>query len=288
MGLKDKLLNKIADFVDKYKTPEYDIIDNCMIKGSVRAIRSGDRFSQILPNKAQNGLIDMKKLLDDEFGNSRSQYNTISFCDKGNVIAICNIEKSGYEEIRNESFDYCNEDVYVVCKNKEEYESVKKYVLQNKDYHLFYEDVLDIPRKNAFNQAFKVGEYSDIKEEQHAKEELQESQEININKNYVKLDGEIKKIGKPFRTRDGYDARFIEVTQHYERNGKLKTNDFSVMLEGNVFNEYQDKINLKDKVLLSGAVSTYLDKNNNQQFAINCYELEVLDRSSNQDKGQNR
>ena len=64
MSLKDKILNKIADKLKDYRTPEYDKILSLDIKGEVKgAFMTVDCHTvKELKDKSKKGLIDVSKL----------------------------------------------------------------------------------------------------------------------------------------------------------------------------------------------------------------------------------
>lgn len=281
MSLKDKIFNKVADFVNKYKTPDYDRITNATISGFVKGaiVTSDCTYIKPIEEKTQKGMISIDKLLENELGNNK--YNTITFCEEGNVVCINNKSKNSYIETVHECFDLAQENVYVVCESKNSFETFRDFVNQSSKYHLFLEDAETIPQKEAFDNLFNVkkNENNDITKIFEEKEE----QEIDLNKNYVQLDGKVTKIGKEFTKKDGVKARFIDVEQNYEYKGKIKKNIISVMLEGDVFNEYGNQINVGDKIGLTGTFSTYTDRNKQTQSVINSFDLEILNRNQNRE-----
>ncbi|MDO4962784.1 MAG: hypothetical protein Q4E75_01615 [bacterium] len=277
MSIKDKLFNKIVDFVNKYKSPEYDRVNNLSINGyskSVIATPDGNYLKPI-SDKNQDEFINFDNLLESELGNCK--YGSISFCEDGNVICIYNADKDRYVKLNNELFDTGKELTYITCGSKSNFDSCRDFINQSSKYHKFLEDVEEIPYKDVFNKCFNIKqkEQADVVKILEEKEE----QEIELNKNYVQIDGNLKKIGKEFTKKDGLKAEFIELEQNYEYNGKVKKNIISVMLEGNVFNEFASKINEGDKVGITGQLSSYTDRNKQSQSVINCYDLEILNRN---------
>ena len=283
MKIKDRILNKVADFVSKYRSNDYDRITNATIFGNVKgALTTNDgTYIELLKDKTKKGLISIKDLLESEIGDCK--YNTISFCENNKVVCINNKSKNRFIETSHEYFDYATENIYVICENKDSFDLFRDFVNQSSKYHNYLEDVEEIPYTKAFEDIFNINKKSEISESIEKEIIKKEEEEIEINKNYIQIDGKISKVGNTFHKKDGVEARFIEIEQNYEYNGKVKQNTIPIMLEGEVFKEYGNKLQKGDKISLTGTLSTYLDKNKKTQSVINSYDIEILNRSNNKE-----
>ena len=160
MKLKDRLLNKLADKLKKYGTPEYDYILSCNIKGEVKSAFMTTDCSTIkeLTDKSQKGMIDISKLLDDEFKDSEGKVKKIIFCDRENVICLYNSKNNTYYESVHEFFDNAEERTYIKCDSDSIYQTFKNFILQSSKYHDLIDFEYDIPRKKAFDNIFSNNE----------------------------------------------------------------------------------------------------------------------------------
>lgn len=183
MKMKYKLLNKLADLLSDYRTPNYDTILSFDVKGKVKGVLTTDdcSYTKELKDKEQYGIISVDKLLDNIIGDSK--HNDIYFCDKDNVICICNHSKDCYVEPVYEYFDSAKENVYLVCDSDISYASVKGYISQNSKYHKFLSEREEVPNKKAFNKLFVELDKTDKEE----------------NINYIKIKGNIFNIGREFK-----------------------------------------------------------------------------------------
>ena len=156
MSLKNKLLNKLADKLKKYDPPEYDYILSCDIKGEVKSAFMTTDCTTIkeLTEKSQKGMIDISKLLDDEFEDSEGKVKKIIFCDRENVICLYNSKNDTYYESVHEFFDNAEERTYIRCDSNNIYQTFKNFILQSSKYHNLIEFEYDIPRKKAFDSIF--------------------------------------------------------------------------------------------------------------------------------------
>lgn len=280
MSIKQKIKNKIDKYLDKYKP--YDVISSIDIEGTIKsAISNYDgTYIQELKDKNQKGIISINKLLDEELKESRN--GTISFCEDGNIVSITKNKLSDYVETSHEYFEMVNEKMFLICKDKEHFNRLKEYINQSSRWHNSLDEVREIPNKATFEKLFNIKEQdNNFKEELN--EEIAETKEIEINKNYVQIEGNISKIGKEFTKRDGTTAKFIELNQHYKYNDKVKSNTISIMLEGEVLKEYSNKINLNDKILITGNLIKYTGRSSQTQSVINSYDLEILNRNANKE-----
>ena len=186
MKLKDGLLNKLANKLKKYGTPEYDYILSCNIKGEVKSAFMTTDCSTIneLTEKSQKGMIDISKLLDDEFKDSEGKVKKIIFCDRENVICLYNSKNNTYYESVHEFFDNAEERTYIKCDSDSIYQMFKKIILQSGKYHDLIDFEYDIPRKKAFNSIFfnneqnyyaTESENSDTFNDDFAKDEISEN-----------------------------------------------------------------------------------------------------------------
>ena len=55
------------------------------------------------------------------------------------------------------------------------------------------------------------------------------------------------------------------------------------MLEGEVLKEYSNKINLNDKILITGNLINYTGRTSQTQSVINSYDLEILNRNKSKE-----
>lgn len=157
MSLKDKILNKIADRLKDYRTPEYDQILSCDIRGEVKGTFMTTDCTTVkeLTNKSKKELIDVGKLLEEELDEGE-KYHTreIIFCDKDNVVCLCSSKNNSYYEDVHETFENAEERVYVKCDSNNGYETLKNFVNQSSKYHDFVKYEYEIPRKKAFETIF--------------------------------------------------------------------------------------------------------------------------------------
>ena len=279
MSLKDKILNKIADKLKDYRTPEYDKILSLDIKGEVKgAFMTVDCHTvKELKDKSKKGLIDVSKLLDEELDTGdRYHYREITFCDKDNVVCIYNGKNDSYYEDVHEFFESAEERVYVKCDSDLIYETFKNYIHQSSKYHDLVKYEYEIPRKEAFDKLFAEKEVVIDKDDK----------EINNKRtydNYVQITGKVSNIGKEFTKKDGSKAQFIEIQQEYEYNDKVKYNKISVMLPSELINEIST-MTKDDTISIKGKLNTYSDKDNNLKSVIYCSEIDILDMSKNQEE----
>lgn len=157
MILKDKILNKFTDKLKKYKTPDYDYILSCCIKGEVKSAFMTIDCTTVkeIVEKSKNGIVDVSKLLDKEFDSGDNCYKKIIFCDKENVICLYNSKNDTYYEDVYEYFENAEERTYVKCDSNDFYKSFKNFVIQSSKYHELIDFECDIPRKKAFDIIFK-------------------------------------------------------------------------------------------------------------------------------------
>lgn len=302
MKIKDKLLNAIADrLADKlkeYKKTEYDIILSCYVKAKVKGSFMTTDCTTVkeLPEKSQDGIIDIVKLLESEFHNIDTYHrNSIIFCDKDMVACIHNSINNSYYESTHEFFEEAEKRVYINFDNYNDYQTFKNFVNQSSKYHNFVEFKDEIPRKEAFDIIFSKNENTtekniiDSMRENNMKEIIIDSKgENNIEENtknhsnYVEMIGKISNIGKKFKKIDGEYAQFIDIEQEYDYNGKNQKNIISVMLEGKILSINEELLKLNLDVDIKGKLSVYTDKNMQNKSVINCNNLEILNKK--QDK----
>lgn len=274
MKIKDKILNKVADLLSDYRTPKYDTILSMDVKGKVKGVLTTPDCTYIkeLKEKEQSGLVSVTKLLDEEIGDSR--YSDIYFCENDKVICIHNHSKNCYVETVHEFFDSAEEKIYLVCDKEDSYESLKWYIAQNGKYHDFLRKVDDIPNKKAFEKLFS--KLDKAKEGNIDKEE-----KVEIRANHIEIKGKISNIGKEFKKRDGVLARFIDIVQESEYNGKKQKNVISVMLEGASVYLGKD-LKLDEDICVVGKLNSYADKKNQKKTVIKCDDLVLLDKKTEQ------
>lgn len=279
MKIKDKLIEKANAFVEKYKEIDPYILMNPTIDGIVKsAVTTYDSdYIKPIENKNIRGTIELKDLLKRELGDSK--FNTIYFCEKGNVITIHNHSKDCYVEPVYECFDSARELTYIMCSNKSSFNTFKEFVQLSNKYKHFYIYIDDIPNKKTFESLFNVNQVKNDKievAEKNIEDSDTKENEVEIDRNYVQLDGNVSKISKAFTKKDGQLARFIEIEQKYEYNNKIKSNSISVMLEDELLKKFDNKVAIGDKVSINGQLNSYIDKNNKLQTSINCYDFEIL------------
>ena len=196
-------------------------------------------------------------MLDNELDDSK--HNDIYFC-----------EKDRYVEQVHECFDRAGEYIYLICDNKNYYESVKGFVMQSSKYHTFLQVVDEIPRKEAFEILFNEIDKDDKKIISN-----------DLKTNRIEIKGVVSNIGKEFKKRDGGLAQFIDIVQEYEYNGKNKKNTISIMLENKTLTINKDLLQLNNDIYIVGRLNSYIDKNNQIKAFITCDELKILNKENN-------
>ncbi len=169
MNLKDELSKIFSNSFNERKTPEYDRILSCSVKGEVKgAFMTTDcNTVKLLTSKCKAGLIDVGEILDAEFDNSESYHHkAIIFCDKDNVMCVYNSKNDSYFEDGYEYFEPAEERLYIRCNSDASYEALKNFINQSSKYHEFVEYEHEIPRKEAFETIFTANEniVDDIKD----------------------------------------------------------------------------------------------------------------------------
>lgn len=272
MKLREKILNKVANKLSNYRSPEYDSIIGIDVKGKTKGILTtyDCTYNEVLKDKEQTGLISVDKLLEDEFEDSK--YNSIYFCDKNRTVCLQNHDKHTYVEPVHECFDDAYEVTYLICDSENGYNNLKFYISQSSKYHTFLKEVDEMPYRKSFEELFSKNDKID-------KTETTKNKEENLlRKNCFEMEGKVINIGKEFIKKDNSKAQFINIEQEYEFSGKAKTNILSVMLEKDILDNYRNNITVNDVVSIKGTISSYKDKNNNDRIVVNCYELEVLNK----------
>ena len=277
MNLKDKILNKIADRLKDYRTPEYDRILSCSIKGEVKGAFMTTDCTTVkeLTDKSKKGMIDIGELLDQEFDNSETYHHkAIIFCDKDNIVCLYNSKNNSYYEDVHEFFERAEERVYIKCDSNSIYETFKNFVNQSSKYHEFVEFEYEIPRRKAFETIFS-------EKENTIEKNVKENKITRSYENSVQITGKLSNIGKEFTKKDGSKAQFIEIEQEYEYNDRIKYNKISVMLPDELIGSIRT-MGENDTISIKGKLSTYNDKNNNLKSVINCTEIDVLENFKEQ------
>lgn len=276
MKLKERILTAIADKLKDYVTPEYDILLSCYVKAEVKGAFMTMDCTTIkeLTNKNKSGIINIADILDEELGDDR-HYKEIIFCDNENVVCLHNSKNDTYYESVHEYFDSAEEKVYIKLGNND-YESVKNFINQSSKYHGFVKYNNEIPDRKAFNKIF-------MKKEETTSNELKDNKIQKDYENNVEITGQLFKIGKEFTKKDGSKARFIEIQQKYNYNGKVKYNNISAMAPSDLINSITD-MKLNNTISIKGKLNTYNDKNNNLKSVINCIELNILKKAKNKEK----
>lgn len=273
MSLKDKILNRIADRLKDYRTPEYDTLLSCNIKCEVKGAFMTTDCTTIkeLTKKSQRGLLDINKLLEEELDIGETYHRKeIIFCDCDNVVCIYNSKNNTYYEDVHECFENAEERVYIKCDNSNEYQLLKYFVNQSSKYHKFVKYENEVPAKRAFETIFD-GKRNTIGAS------INEKSKKRSYDNYVEITGQVLNIGKKFIKKDGSKAQFIEIQQEYEYNDKIKHNRISVMLSSDLIDNITD-MRENNIISIKGKLSTYNDKNNNLKSIINCSEIEILEK----------
>lgn len=276
MSLKEKILNRLADNLKKYRTPEYDYILSCDICGEVKGAFMTTNCSTIkeLKNKSNIGLIDVKKLLDDEFGDSENYHGKeIIFCDKENSVCLHNSKNDCYYEEVHEFFEIAENRIYVRCNTTHGYETFKNYVNQSSKYHDYIKYENEMPGKKAFDKIFK-------EKENNFENKLDKNNNLKDKDNYIQITGKISNVGKCFTKSDGDKAQFIEIMQEYKYNNKTKYNKISVLIPNNLLDSVSE-MNKDKTISIKGKLNTYYDKNNNSKSVINCTDIEFLENTKN-------
>ena len=268
MSLKNKILNKIADRLKDYRTPEYDKLLSCNIKGEVKGVLMTTDYTTIkeLTNKSQSGILDINKLLDKELNIGKTYHNReIIFCDNDNVVCLYNSANNTYYEDGYEFFKSADEIVYIKCDNSNEYQLLKYFINQSSKYHEYVKYENEIPRKKAFETIFK--------KENNIDNSINEK---NSYDNLIEIKGQVLNISEEFVNKDGSKVQFIEIQQEYEDNNKIKYNKISVMLPSDLINSISD-MKEEDMISIKGKLSKYNDKNNNLKTIITCSKIEILE-----------
>lgn len=278
MRFKEKLLNKTADFLYKYKT---DTITSCNIKGlkkSAIITLHGDYIKEI-DTKQFDGLIDVNELLMEEI--DKNDMQKIMLCENGKVLCITDQKGAIYEETSHEFFDLVNETVYVLC-SKESYNLVKEYLQQSTKWKQYLTIADDIPFKNAFEKTFNVGykkkETSTIEED---KNKLNDEKKIDIKSfnNTIIIDGIISSVGKTFYRKDNTQAKYIDIVQEDSYKGQSKKYNVKVSLEDSMLEQYGHKIEHGDNVSITGKLVSYVGKDQTPQTIIKCSDILFLNRN---------
>ncbi len=260
--------------LSSYRTPTYDTILSFDVKGKIKGVLTtyDCTYTKELKDKEQEGFISIEKLLEDEIGDS--SYNDIYFCENDKVICIYNHSKNHYVETFWECFEPVTEKIYLVC-DPNDYESVKGYIAQSSKYHQFLKITDEIPNKKAYDKIFnKIVEI----DKDEKKEIVKAKQEEKTNR--IEIEGKISNIGKEFKKQDGKMAQFIDLVQEYEKNGKIRKNIISVMLEGDVLSNNRNSLQLNSDVNIIGKLNVFTVKNKQKRSVINCDNLEILSKES--------
>ena len=280
MKLKDKILNRLADSLKKYSSKDFDYITSCEISGKVKGIFFTTDCTTVkeLKDKTYDGLINVNDILEEEFKNSEYNHKEIVFCDNDKVVCIYNSKNNSYYEDVHECFTKAEKRLYIKCTDKS-YNAFKEYINQSSKYHNYILYKKEIPYKKAFSKVFK--------EEEQMKEQNNTTtsgrKEIKMYDNYVQITGKLSNIGKEFIKKDGEKARFIDIKQEYEYNGKIKYNKISVMLSNELINDILN-MSKNDTISIKGKLHSYVDKDNNPKTVINCTDIDILEISKNQNE----
>lgn len=274
MNLKNKLLNKFADKLKKYETPDYDYILSCHIKGEVKGVFTTIDCGTIkeLENKNKSGLINAETILDEEFATDKYIVGEIVFCDKDGIACLYNSNNDKYYEDVHESFELAEERVYIKFDTIKDYETFKNFVCQNSKYHSLVSYAEEIPRKKAFDKIF-------IENKKNIEEDNSKKLSLSKNENYVQISGQLYKLGKPYTQKDGTKVQFGSIKQEYKYNNKVVYNKIPIMLSSNLSND----IKLNDNILVKGKLNTYTDKNGDFKSIIQCTEIYNLEKNIKKD-----
>ncbi len=272
MKLREKILNKVANKLSNYRSPNYDYIIGMDIKGKTKGVLTAYdcTYKKVLKDREQTGLISVDKLLETEFKNS--SYNSIYFCDKDHIVCLQNHHNDTYVENVHECFDNAYEVTYLMCDNENGYNNLKFYISQSSKYHTFFKEIDEIPYRKSFEWLFYANDNND-------KKEIVKSEEKKLlKKNCFEIKGKVINISKEFVKKDNSKARFINIEQECVIDNKIKRNNIPILLEKDVFDNYRNNITVNDVVGIKGTINSYKDKNNNDRIIVNGYELEVLNK----------
>lgn len=274
MRIKDRIFNKMADFMYKYKSDDLDKISNCSINAKIKGavITTKGEFVNNIDSKEQDGIIDIDKLLEQEI--KKNDMQEIVLCDNGRIVCITNQKGASYVETAHEFFDLSSESVYVMCKSKEDYKALKEYLNQSSKWHAYVKQEEQIPYKETFEELFN------IKGKEDKAKETRELSDIEKKGNIIQLDGYVVNMGKTFLKKDNRQAKYLKINQQDTYNGKTKDYTITVSMEDMVLEDYGNDINIGDKVRVTGKLINYVDKNSNQQSIVNSYDFEILQRAN--------
>ncbi len=277
MNLREKIksINKNL-FLEKSKEEEkdekFDVIESCSVNATIKcAAFDNESYFKINESYNQEGLINVDHILNEkiEHGSMRE----LVFCDKKQVIYLSNIGNGGrYVEDYHESFITVYDHLYIVCDNKESYNSFKNYVKQSSIWHKYFKSSDEVPNIGIYEKLFND------KEKKIESPNISQNQQVKAknNENTIELDGIISSVSKTFMKKDNKPSKFITVTQEDFYNGKKSDYTISVSLEDEILKKYEDKLSVGDKVKISGKLVNYLDKNKNLKF-IKVFEEEFED-----------
>ena len=140
MNLKYIILNKIADKLDSYKTPEnkditptrYDKVSDYLINGEIRSAYINDKndyYSEETDDR-RNGQIYLKEILDKTCDNNfYLDRIKISFHDNENLICIDNHHRHTYLEPIYECFEDGYLKTYIKCDDKKSFNGCKEFIM---------------------------------------------------------------------------------------------------------------------------------------------------------------
>lgn len=63
-------------------------------------------------------------------------------------------------------------------------------------------------------------------------------------------------------------------------NGENKKNIIPTMLEGNLLSEKRNLLHLNESISIIGVLNSYIDKNKQNKFVVNCESLKILDKNN--------
>lgn len=286
MSLKDKLLNKVADYLYKYKSDDLNDKKSFWINVIKKDAYITNDCEYIKENKdkLESGLIDIEEFLKNE--KNDGALTDIVFCDNGKIL--CLPKGMIYVETSHEFFDMAREYVYMIFRDEKEYMALKSYLANSKwNDRLVYSD--DIPQKQGFEKLFNIGMAHKSLADKTVKIDNEFDVEQNKmigNENTIKLEGTIVSISKTITKKDNSKAKYIQISQENIYKGKKQDYTITVVMEDSFLKSYKtevDQIKVGNKIRVTGKLVNYIDKDNNQRPIVNSYDLEVLDRKNKKD-----
>ena len=262
--------------VDKKAKENFDTIKSCLINSTIKGAifnNGSDKYFENNKEKSRKGLIDVDELLEKEVVDN--DINDIVFCDKEQVICLTGQRGGRYIEQGHEYFIDVNDQLYIICDDKDNYNSFKEYVKQSSKWHSHFKESDKIPDKDIFDKLFTNKE---LKAESN-QNVVEQTSKVKPNENTIEIDGIVNTSSKIFTKRDNKKSKFITITQEDVYNGKKSNYSISVSMEEDVLNKYGNEVAIGDKVRIKGKLVNYLDKDKNLKFIVNSSFIEILEKA---------